>query len=186
MIELPRQAPAVRRLLPVLWGRGAPRAYPAAGRRLTHEVPESQGNLPRAPKPRSWMPGNAALKSLAGSPLAGRFHAWHGASGQRYVCSVFRLDPAAPDAGLPQFAGAIVLAVVRAGDHRRLVSLWQGQSHADPRNFIIEALAGGAGEWHVHLPPNTAAHRRAIIADIEAARRANSAACGRPPLKAAP
>ncbi|MGC1556556.1 MAG: hypothetical protein WA745_03305, partial [Methylovirgula sp.] len=62
------------------------------------------------------MPGNAALKSLSGSPLAGRFHAWHGASGRRYVCSVFPLDPAAPDAGLPQFAGAVVLAVLRAGD----------------------------------------------------------------------
>ncbi len=173
MIELPCQAPSLRRLLPVPWSRGVRRADPAAGRQLTCKVPEPHDSVPRAPKPRSWMPGNAALKSLSGSPLAGRFHAWHGASGRRYVCSVFPLDPAAPDAGLPQFAGAVVLAVLRAGDgRRRLICICQSESHADPRNFVSEALAAGAGEWHVHLPADAAVQRRAVIADLEAARRA--------------
>jgi hypothetical protein len=172
MIELPRQAPTLRRLRPVPCGRGAPRAYPAPGRRLAGEIPESQAGLPQAPKPRSWMPGNAALKCLAGSPLATRFHAWRGASGRRYVCSVFPLDPAAPDAGLPQFAG-VVIAVARAADGwRRLVSMSRCEPDADPGardSFVVEARAAGACEWHVHLLASEASQQRLALADLTAA-----------------
>jgi hypothetical protein len=135
----------------------------------------SFSGLPKAqrPAPRVGDVQDAMLKSLAGSPLARRFHAWHGGAGRRYVCSVFRIDPAAPDAGLPEFTQAVVLAVARRADGgRQLVALCQCGPDADPyarTSFAIEALAVGAIEWHVHLSPS-AAQRQAIIADIKAAR----------------
>ena len=63
-------------------------------------------------------PSNTALASLAGGDLEERFHAWRGRSGRRYICSVFPVDHRAADAGLPEFAEAIVIAV-RAGHRRR-------------------------------------------------------------------
>ncbi len=118
---------------------------------------------------------NAALESLAGCALAARFHAWHGSSGQRYVCSVFPVKAAEPDAGLPDFTEAVVIAAACEGDGtRRLVALCQCETGANPyarESFIVEALAAGASEWHVHLLASEVMQRRAAIADIDAMRR---------------
>jgi hypothetical protein len=123
------------------------------------------------PAPRGGEIGNAALECLAGGPLAGRFRAWRGGSGRRYVCSVFRIDPAAPDRGLPEFAGVVVLAIERlGGGGRRPIGIYQGQSGAGARAFIGAAVAAGADEWHVHLPAGAAEERRAVVADLEAGR----------------
>lgn len=119
--------------------------------------------------------GNAALEGLAGGALAARFHAWRGSSGQRYVCSVFPVNAAEPDAGLPDFTEAVVIAAACAGDGRRhLVALCQCETGANPYardSFIIEALAAGASEWHIHLLASEVTQRRAAIADIDAMRR---------------
>jgi hypothetical protein len=118
-------------------------------------------------------PRNEALQSLAGGPLAGRFHAWRGGSGQRYVCSVFPVN-AEPDAGLPDFCDTVVIAATRTSDGlRRPVGLCQCEPGANSyarECFIIEALAAGASEWHIHLLATEMKQRRAVIADIEAAR----------------
>lgn len=117
---------------------------------------------------------NAPLESLSGDMLTARFHAWRGGSGRRYICSVFPVKPDEFDAGLPDFGGAVVIAVARNGDgRRRLVAIFQSEIGANAyarESFVIEALAEGAGEWHVHLLATQAAQRRVAIADIEAMR----------------
>lgn len=114
---------------------------------------------------------NAALESLAGDALAARFHAWRGNSGQRYICSVFPVT-AEPDAGLPDFTEAVVIAAACEDDGaRRLVALRQCERGANPyarESFIIEALAAGASEWHIHLLASEEMQRRAAVADIDA------------------
>jgi hypothetical protein len=117
---------------------------------------------------------NAALESLAGGALAGRFHAWHGGSGRRYICTVFPVNHADPEAGLPDFSGAVVIAVAcEANGARWPVAFCQCETGANPyarEPFVIDALAGGASEWHVHLLATEMTQRRAVIADIEALR----------------
>jgi len=119
--------------------------------------------------------GNAPLESLAGGALAARFHAWHGRSGCRYVCSVFPAKPAEPDFGLPDFGEAVVIAAAFKGDGARgLVSICQCEADANPgarESFIAQALAAGAAEWHVHLLATGMMQRRALLADIKAMTR---------------
>ena len=119
--------------------------------------------------------GNAALEGLAGGALAARFHAWRGSSGQRYICSVFPVNVAEPDAGMPDFSEAVVIAAACDADGtRRSVALCQCETGANPyarKSFIVEALAAGAAEWHVHLLASEVTQRRAVIADIDAMRR---------------
>lgn len=114
---------------------------------------------------------NAPLDSLAGLNLASRFHAWRGASGRRYICSVFSVDRSDQHAGLPDFDAAIALAVAfdEAGRRRR-VSLLCHDATADAaarRQFIAAALAKGAIEWHIHLLAEDAQQRMAVAADLD-------------------
>jgi hypothetical protein len=117
---------------------------------------------------------DAALESLAGGALAARFHAWRGSSGQRYICSVFPVT-GDPDVGLPDFTEAVVIAAAYENDRtRRLVAVRQCEKGANPyarESFIIEALAAGASEWHIHLLASEETQRRAAIADIDAIPR---------------
>ncbi len=123
---------------------------------------------------------NAPLESLAGGTLAARFHAWRGASGRRYICSVFQADFSQPDAGLPDFADAIAMAVARDGEgRRRRVALFLSEpttAASARRAFIAEALAAGAMEWHIHLLAVDAGQRRATAKDIESCRFADPSA----------
>jgi hypothetical protein len=114
---------------------------------------------------------NAPLGSLAGGNLASRFHAWWGASGRRYVCSVFHVESSEVDFGLPDFAEAIVLAVASDADgHRRLLSLghFEAATEAAARQqFVAAAIAAGATEWHIHLMTVDDEERRAVARDLE-------------------
>jgi hypothetical protein len=117
-------------------------------------------------------PSNTGLASLAGGDLAARFHAWRGRSGRRYICSVFPVDHRAADAGLPEFAEAIVIAVGQdIGGERRIVAFLQCEYGANAlarQAFVAAAIKAGARQWHVHLLTADPQKRRAAIEDIEA------------------
>src|SRR5579872_4891832 len=108
---------------------------------------------------------NAPLVSLAGGTMASRFHAWHGASGRRYICSVFAVDGADPQSGLPDFAEAIALAIGEDEGHgRRCLSifLFDGSTNLAARDaFVASAVAAGAVAWHIHLADDP--HERLAI-----------------------
>ena len=81
------------------------------------------------------------LAAPKNSALSSRFHFWHGASGRRYVCSVF------PPERLPAYERAIAL-FVRKGD-RQVVGVAAGLAD---RSALAEA-----DEVHVHLAKDGAA-----------------------------
>lgn len=124
---------------------------------------------PRAPADDA---SNTSLASLAGGDLAERFHSWRGRSGRRYICSVFRVEHHTEDAGLPDFAAAVVIAVkIDVAGNRQVVAFCQCEHGFGPvaRNtFVTAAIAAGAQQWHVHLLTADPQKRRAAIEDIEA------------------
>ena len=110
----------------------------------------------------------APLAALSGSALARRFWTWTGASGRRYICSVFAAGEC------PAFAEAIVIAVGvdREGSRRALLigdsgprlrvegaRPWDWRGSAE-----LEAIA--ADEVHVHLLCDSGPRRRAAIEDL--------------------
>ena len=114
-----------------------------------------------------------ALAGLAGSSVADRFRAWRGASGRRYVFSVFRLDRGGVSEAFPDVESAVVIAAQRGdGAERRL--LWVRQTGPDARAFLIgsdvAALAARGGcELHLHFLAGSPAERDAIVADLAGA-----------------
>jgi hypothetical protein len=111
-------------------------------------------------------------KGLSCSPygaLGERFHFWIGASGRRYVCSVF----AAADSGIEglDLSQAVVIAVERAADGtcRALSVVPSGlplRLHSSAGNWL-----GGRAphEFHVHLLPTNREERDAALADLQRA-----------------
>jgi hypothetical protein len=85
--------------------------------------------------------------------LGERVHAWRGASGQRYVVSVYPADAA------PDYEDAVVLHIARASDSRRILRI------VDDRDCVFDE-PGDADEIHVHLMARGAAARAALIADL--------------------
>jgi hypothetical protein len=107
---------------------------------------------------------SAPLLALADEALAARFRSWRGASGRRYVFSVY--EPFA----CPAYSHAVVIvaAVDAAGDRTALFV-------ADTGCFPEIVLANAATKWtrgdlriefHVHLLANSATAREALIADL--------------------
>ena len=114
---------------------------------------------------------NAPLGSLAGRALASRFHAWPGASGQRYVFSVYPVIVSKAFGGLPDFPDAIGLSVqIDASGKRSRINVfefgWQDDVFNGDARQVHEALSAGALEWHVHLLAASAQERRAAIDDL--------------------
>lgn len=167
-----------RFLRPLLFSHrnAAARLSPAAPRAAEEALPDKAARPADGADRRAG--SNAPLASLAGGDLATRFHAWRGTSGRRYICSVFPIDAGDPEAGLPDLGEAIVMAVSRDGEGRRQrIALFISEPASDAttrRNFIAEALAGGAAEWHVHLLAKDAAQRQAAANDIESCPRSDA------------
>ena len=76
-----------------------------------------------------------SLAAPENSALASRFHFWRGASGRRYVCSVF------PPERIPAYERAIALFVQR--DSRKIVGVAAG--------LADKSALADADEVHVHL-----------------------------------
>lgn len=101
-----------------------------------------------------------------GTETEPRFWYWHGASGRRYIHSVYRPETCPP---LP---GAVFLAVKSFGNLRtvlgagRFAGLWD-------LNLPIDNAAHwaslGANEIHVHLLSRDEKEAHAVVADLRAA-----------------
>ncbi len=113
---------------------------------------------------------DAPLTGLAESELADRFRYWRGASGRRYLFSVFPVDGRRSLGDCPAYAQSVVMAVLRQADGRRRI-LHAGDTGHLPEAVLggarlAAAMAAGANEIHLHLlAPETAA-RAAIVVDL--------------------
>ena len=116
------------------------------------------------------------LTGLRGHSLRDGFHAWHGASGRRYVDSVFPFDPCTRDAGLPAFEAFVLIPVLRDGPGRRArkveVVEWGSARH----RAIATGIQDGVDEWHVHLLGASRLEREVIAADLRAGAGLEAAA----------
>ena len=111
---------------------------------------------------------NRPLASLSRTGLEKLFHSWLGASGRRYICSVYAVD------AQPVFdrSRAVVAAVRRHGAQSRIAFIFA--PNPDDDDFALwtaRARACGASEWHVHLLAETPEARAAILSDLAPARR---------------
>lgn len=117
----------------------------------------------------------SGVAALAGAEdIAGRFHFWAGASGRRYVHTVYSLIecPALP-------SGNYVL-VHRDGDGRRLVLAIGRVRHEAPSLNLAEIRRRGAelgaNEVHVHLLAPNSKQSRLIETDLRSGQ-----CCSAPP-----
>jgi hypothetical protein len=113
---------------------------------------------------------NHPLASLRRTGLDRLFHSWLGASGRRYICSVYAVGEA------PAFdcRRAVIAAVRRDAAGAALLFAFEpsDQEAADDLRFWTErARASGANEWHVHLLAETPRDRARILDDLSPARR---------------
>ena len=120
--------------------------------------------------------GGGALMSLRAHGLRDGFHAWYGASGRRYVASVFVFDPCARDAGLPAFEAFVLIPTLREGTQRRACTVEVVEWGSARHRAVAAAIEGGVDEWHVHLLGASRAEREAIAADLRAGASLGAAA----------
>ncbi|MFY9629330.1 MAG: hypothetical protein WAK03_14425 [Methylocystis sp.] len=93
-------------------------------------------------------PQGQKLASLDESELRERFYSWRGASGRRYVCSIFSVADQEMIAG---FSGAAVIGVANAAGTRRAVCVMSSNHISSPQITEISASSLGVDEWHVHF-----------------------------------
>ena len=96
-------------------------------------------------------------------PLSERFRSWRGASGERYIFSVY------DSRGCPAYKDAILIAVeVDASGARKPLAFVDTGSFPEP---LITKLTRAYGprdniEFHVHLLANDTATRRKVLVDL--------------------
>lgn len=104
------------------------------------------------------------LSALAGSDLAGRYSQWLGASGRRYLFSIY--DPSS----CPAYSDAIlVLAKVDGLGRRTILAIEDTGDFADPavsRAMRMASRCDCAVEVHLHLLASNRPARREAIADL--------------------
>jgi len=90
-----------------------------------------------------------------------RFWYWRGASGRRYIHSIYAAD------SCPPLPGAVYVAVRRVGNAREVLSVGRFPSFLDA--FSSAAGQSAANEIHVHLLARNEADAKAVLADLEGA-----------------
>lgn len=113
---------------------------------------------------------NRPLASLTRTALEKLFHSWRGASGRRYICSVYPVGEA------PAFdcCRAIVAAVRRDASGAALLFAFRpglDEANDDLRFWTQKARACGAHEWHVHLLAESPEDLAFVLEDLSPARR---------------
>jgi hypothetical protein len=120
-----------------------------------------------ATKPASRRADNGApLRALAQGSLAARFRSWRGASGARYVFSVYDCR------SCPVYIDAILLVASPLTDGGREI-MFVADTGRLPDLVLAKAAAEFEGdfEFHVHVLASSAEERGKVIADIRHARR---------------
>jgi hypothetical protein len=87
---------------------------------------------------------------LRSSDLLDRFYSWRGASGNRYVCSIFSLED---EAIIADFVQAVAIGVARDAVGRRPVCILSTNDFdtKNGRAIRLDGCAHGVNEWHVHF-----------------------------------
>jgi len=110
-----------------------------------------------------------SLRALDGEVLAERFRSWVGASGRRYIFSVF--DPA----DCPAYCGAVLIAArVEANGARRAIHFADTGDFPEPTLANVMRACSAVTEpfeFHLHLLANAASERRSILEDLRNAAR---------------
>jgi hypothetical protein len=114
-----------------------------------------------------WGPADEPALVCAEARFAQAFHYWRGASGHRYLHSVYTLI------GCPAMPQANYILVRRHDDGTR-TPLAFGQAKDDATSLNLAHLRHqgaklGANEVHIHLLAETAEERAAVEADLTAA-----------------
>jgi hypothetical protein len=122
------------------------------------------------PMPEAAAPGclreadSGPLASLAGVGLGGRFRLWRGASGRRYMVSVYGAHDC------PAYEHAVLIGAAEAVDGTRRIAFIE-DTGAFPEAVVDRARARLAAfaartELHVHLLAASPRERRAAIDDL--------------------
>ena len=109
------------------------------------------------------------LACLREGVMASRFHAWHGRSGERYLATVYPIDPNDPADCLPDLGPAVLLAVARRGTARVIVDALVVERGSDWTRAVTW-MHPDADEWHVHLLAADRSARNAVLADLDVPR----------------
>ena len=114
-----------------------------------------------------WGPADEPALVCSEAAFAQAFHYWRGASGRRYLHSVYSLI------GCPALPQANYILVRRYEDGRR-VALSFGQTKDDIATLNLahlrhEGAKCGANEVHIHLLAETGEARRQVEADLASA-----------------
>lgn len=114
-----------------------------------------------------WGPADEPALVCAEASFAQAFHYWRGASGRRYLHSVYTL------VGCPAFPQANYILVHRHADGTRTPLLF-GQTKDDAISLNLAHLRHqgaklGANEVHIHLLTETVEERAQAEADLTAA-----------------
>jgi hypothetical protein len=112
-----------------------------------------------------YLPESVGLFTEEGAePL---FWYWRGASGTRYIHSVFLRE------NCPPLSGAVYIGVKKAGAQRvaLVVGRFPGADEgvASVSDFFEDLAAKGVDEVHVHLLASSAAERQRVLDDLAAA-----------------
>ncbi|MGD0562464.1 MAG: hypothetical protein ABSA66_05185 [Roseiarcus sp.] len=107
------------------------------------------------------------LAALTGEGLSPRFCSWRGASGRRYIVSVYQAD------ACPAYCDAVLIAAAVGPDGRRR-ALALADTGVFPEPLLARAIESlshvhGRVEFHLHLLAASPAERRAALDDLSAA-----------------
>jgi len=121
-----------------------------------------------------WGPADEPALVCSEAAFAQAFHYWRGASGRRYLHSVYTLI------GCPALPRANYILVRRYEEGRRLaLAFGQAKDEAATLNLAHlrhEGAKCGANEVHIHLLAETADERLLVEADLVAAHTRRLAA----------
>jgi hypothetical protein len=111
---------------------------------------------------------SAPHRALAGEALAARFRSWRGASGRRYIFSIFDRQ------SCPAYEHVVAMIVTRDPDGERRI-MFIGDTGCFPELALARAAkeipVAGEIEFHLHMLATSRAERNAMIADLAQAGR---------------